>query len=222
MLIFFVYNAVFDSWRSLNRNIMTKYIKNTLLAIAFIPILAMPSAELNIVSNVLQDSNNSLGTVEVLNNEKKFQKELSKKEELRKIQAAKIDGYYAKYNLPLDGHGMQFVLVAEKYGLPYNLLPAIAMRESTGGKFACYNNPFGWGSCKIRFNDFNEAIESVGKNLGGANPKTARYYATNDVKKKLYYYNGTVIKGYEDQVIAIMSKIDKIEIETEGIELASK
>lgn len=180
----------------------------------------MTSTELNTVSNVLQDSNNSSSTIEVLDEES--QKELEAKEELQKTQAAKIDAYYAKYNLPLEGHGMQFVLVAEKYGIPYNLLPAIAMRESTGGKFACYNNPFGWGSCKIKFGNFNEAIESVGKNLGGANPRTARYYATDSVKKKLYYYNGTVIKGYEDQVIAIMSKIDKMKIEVEDIELASK
>ena len=127
--------------------------------------------------------------------------------------------------MPLEGYGMQFVLVAEKYGIPYNLLPAVAMRESTGGKFACYNNPFGWGSCKIKFSDFDEAIESVGKNLGGANPRTARYYATTDVEKKLYYYNGTVIKGYEDQVIAIMEKINNTSINPDAdtnIELASK
>lgn len=197
----------------LNRNIMIKNIQNTLLAMAFIPIFAMSSSGLNIVSSVLVESNQSTSTKEILINEENSKQELTKKEKERKLQAAKIDAYYNKYNLPLAGYGEQFVMVAEKYGIPYNLLPAVAMRESTGGKFACYNNPFGWGSCKIKFNNFNEAIESVGKNLGGANPNTARYYARESVKDKLYYYNGTVIEGYEDQVIAIMGMIDRMDVD---------
>lgn len=199
----------------LNRNIMIKNIQNTLLAMAFIPIFAMSSSGLNIVSSVLVESNQSTSTKEILINEENSKQELTKKEKERKLQAAKIDTYYNKYNLPLAGYGEQFVMVAEKYGIPYNLLPAVAMRESTGGKFACYNNPFGWGSCKIKFNNFNEAIESVGKNLGGANPNTARYYARESVKDKLYYYNGTVIEGYEDQVIAIMGMIDRMDVDLE-------
>lgn len=205
----------------LNRDIMIKKLHNTLFVLAFIPLLAMTALELNTVSGVSGDVNNSPNTSGVTIKVQKSEKESDEKENLRKIQAAKIDAYYARHSLPLEGYGMQFVLVAEKYGIPYNLLPAVAMRESTGGKFACFNNPFGWGSCKIKFGDFDEAIESVGKNLGGANPRTARYYATTDVKKKLYYYNGTVIKGYEDQVISIMGKIDSMSVDT-GIELASK
>lgn len=204
---------------------MIKKLHNTLLVMAFIPLLAVSALELNTVSNASGEVNNFPNASEVTIKLQKSQKELETKESLRKIQAAKIDAYYAKHNLPLEGYGMQFVLVAEKYGIPYNLLPAVAMRESTGGKFACYNNPFGWGSCKIKFSDFDEAIESVGKNLGGANPRTARYYATTDVEKKLYYYNGTVIKGYEDQVIAIMEKINNTSINPDAdtnIELASK
>ena len=209
----------------LNRNIMTKHIKNTLLAVAFMPILAISNSGLNIVSRVAVESNHSTVAEEVLSISEDTKIELNEKDKLKAIEAAKIDAYYAQHNLPLAGYGMQFVEVAEKYGIPYNLLPAVAMRESTGGKFACYNNPFGWGSCKIKFNNFNEAIESVGKNLGGANPNTARYYARESVKDKLYYYNGTIIKGYEDQVIAIMGMIDRMDIkesELENLELASK
>ena len=70
----------------------------------------------------------------------------------REAKAAKIDAYFAQYDLPLAGHGMQMVLSAEKNGLDWRLLPALAMRESTGGKFICKdsNNPYGWGSCKIQ------------------------------------------------------------------------
>jgi len=82
------------------------------------------------------------------------------------------------------------------------------MRESTGGKFAYNNNPFGWGSAKIKFSNFDDAIETVGKNLGGANSKTSSFYSTPSLRKKLWYYNGSVIKGYEDQVMGIMDTID--------------
>ncbi len=127
-------------------------------------------------------------------------------------QAAKIDKYFSDRDLPLSGYGLKLVVAAEKYDLDWNLLPAIAMRESTGGKFACHNNPFGWGSCSIKFKDFDEAIEVLARNLGGANKKTAGYYAGVSTAKKLYYYNGTVIKSYPAEVMAIMKTIEKIEI----------
>jgi hypothetical protein len=72
---------------------------------------------------------------------------------------------------------------------------------------------FGWGSCKLHnFHSYEEAIEAIGKNLGGANPNTARYYAGKSNKEKLYHYNGTVVPEYPDEVLAIMKKI---EVETE-------
>lgn len=188
---------------------MIKNLQNTLLVMAFIPILAVSSIGLNTVPLASSSDNNTLDTKENTIIDSDIQKE-------REIKAQKIDSYFKERSMPLEGHGMQFVLVAEKYGLPYNLLPAISVRESSGGKHYINNNPFGWGSAKIKFSDFNEAIEVVGKNLGGGNPKTARYYGTTDVKKKLYYYNGTVIKGYEDEVISIMNKIDKTKTETDN------
>lgn len=178
---------------------------------AFIPLLAMPTFELNTVSSETAGSNNTIVSIEK-------EKDI---DEARKAKAEKINTYFKERSMPLEGYGMQFVLVAEKYGLPYNLLPAISIRESSGGKRLMNNNPFGWGGAKIKFSDFNEAIEVVGRNLGGANPKTARYYAFTDIEKKLYYYNGTVIDGYEDQVIAIMNKIHKTDINKEVL-LAEK
>ncbi len=136
---------------------------------------------------------------------------------LRKEQetnAAKIDAYYAKYDLPLEGHGMKMVLAAEKYDLDPFLLPALAMRETTGGKFACHKNPFGYGSCKIKFKDFDEAIETVAKSLGGENPKTARYYKKDmDVKKLLQVYNPpSIVANYATEVMGIMKKIDQMPV----------
>ena len=128
----------------------------------------------------------------------------------RESKAAKIDAYYAQYGLPLAGHGMQMVIAAEEHGLDYRLLPALAMRESTGGKFACKNNPFGFGSCKIGYTSFDEAIETVAGHIGGDNPKTAKYYDGKDTIGILKAYN-SVIPAYTKEIFSIMSKIDKMD-----------
>jgi hypothetical protein len=67
------------------------------------------------------------------------------------------------------------------------------------------NNPFGWGSAKIPFKDFGEAITVVTDNLCGKNPNTARYYKDTSVDKKLWYYNGSVEPTYPGEVKAIMA-----------------
>ena len=132
--------------------------------------------------------------------------EVEQKQDLR---ATKVDAYFAKRNMPLEGYGDQFIAVADKYDVDWRLLPAIAVRESTGGKFLLNNNPFGWGSCKIPFKDFNEAIEVVGMHLSGNHESTARYYKDNDVQEKLYWYNGTVLPSYPDEVMSIMRMFEE-------------
>ena len=90
-------------------------------------------------------------------------------------RADAIDAYFAERDMPLEGAGAKMVEEAEKNDIDWRLLPAIAMRESTGGKFECKkvsNNAFGWGSCKIGFKSNNEAIEVVARNLGGNKPNT--------------------------------------------------
>lgn len=168
---------------------------------AFIPIFAMPGAI---------DINNISTNTEALSKEQTVEVNIQNE---RDIRAAKIEKYFSDRSMPLSDHAMDFVLTAEKYGIDWKLLPAIAIRESSGGKNACYNNPFGWGSCKIKFNSYEEAIETLGRNLGGANPKTARYYANNTSLQKLYYYNGTVVPSYPKEVLKIMDKIDAVQLE---------
>jgi hypothetical protein len=140
--------------------------------------------------------------------------EEQKLQDEREAKAAKIDAYFAKYDLPLAGHGMHFVLVAEKNELDPYLLPAIAMRESTGGKFIIKKNmnPFGWGSGTIKFQDFDEAIDTVGRHIGGMDPdlKTSRYYANKTTEQKLKAYN-SVIPAYTKEIFSIMAKIENTE-----------
>ncbi len=126
-------------------------------------------------------------------------------------QADAINAYFGSRNLPLEGTGLKMALEAEKNGIDWRLLPAIAMRESTGGKFACKkvtHSFFGWGSCEINFKSDKDSIEIVAKNLGGNNPNTARHYANKSTKEILLKYNPpSVVLHYADQVIKIMNSI---------------
>lgn len=123
-----------------------------------------------------------------------------------------IDAYFAKRHMPLAGYGSIFVKVADTYKIDWRLLPAIAVRESSGGLHACGFNAFGWGSCKHKnFTSFDDAIETVGRNLGGENPATARYYSGKSVRQILNAFNPPSIEPhYTDQVIAIMNAFGPI------------
>lgn len=122
-------------------------------------------------------------------------------------RASRIDAYFAKYKMPLKGYGAKFIEVADKNGMDWRLLPAIAVQESTGGKHMCYNNPFGWGSCKIKFDSLEKAIEEVGLNLSGNDIATSRYYGGGKtIHQILWAYNGTVNSKYPGAVQNIMKK----------------
>jgi len=101
---------------------------------------------------------------------------------------------------------------AEKNNIEWTLIPAIAIKESTGGKFACDHNPFGWGSCKIEFRSWNHAIEVIANNLGGNNPNTARYYKGTSTKEKLHHYNGSVIPTYTGEILEFMELIENQDV----------
>lgn len=136
----------------------------------------------------------------------------------REVKAAKINAYFTKYNMPLAGSGMDMVLAAEKYGLDWRMIPAIAIRESTGGRFACKRfpeNAWGWHSCKSGLGGSTEtAIELIAQHLSGSHPRTARYYASKTtVRQKLQTYNPpSVVPTYADEVISLMNRIEGIKL----------
>jgi len=140
---------------------------------------------------------------------------LSQKENIQiqtlKAQAEAIDAYFDARNMPLAGTGMKMAEEAEKNSIDWRLLPAIAVRESTGGKAACKkarHNFFGWGSCKISFDSDEHAIERVALNLGGNNPNTEHYYSGKTTKEILKKYNPpSIVPRYAEQVLSIMNAI---------------
>lgn len=130
-------------------------------------------------------------------------------------EAAKIDAYFKQYNMPLAGYGMEMVTQADKYGIDPFLMPAIAVRESTGGLHQCKSvsySPFGFGSCKISFSSYNDAIDTLAENLGGANPATADAYKGKSTKQILYSYN-SVKPGYYDSIIGIENAITATQVQ---------
>lgn len=77
---------------------------------------------------------------------------------------------FEKYNSPMLGSEAELIRIAEKYGLDWTLLAAIAGTESSFGKRmpdGCLN-PYGWGiygSNRLCFKSFPEAAEAVAKGL---------------------------------------------------------
>ncbi len=92
---------------------------------------------------------------------------------LHQIDYIKVDrvktlqNFFKKYNSPLELNAETFIKVADQYNIDYKILPAIACVESTCAKFYIKENynPFGWGSGKIQFSSFDEAIEKIAKGL---------------------------------------------------------
>ncbi|MFA6520681.1 MAG: hypothetical protein WCT44_03690 [Candidatus Paceibacterota bacterium] len=138
-----------------------------------------------------------------------------------KAKAEAIDAYFRERDMPLVGTGLKMAEEAEKNGLDWRLLAAIAVRESTGGKFECKkvpNNPFGWGSCKIGFKSDDHAIETVARNLGGNNPNTAYHYDDKTTVQILRAYNPpSIVPRYAEQVINIMNDIGELEANKDSI-----
>lgn len=152
-------------------------------------------------------------TFAILDNKKEVAVETSTittlEDTIRNEKAEAIDAYFTKYDVPLKGYGMKFVTEAEENDIDWRLLPAIAMRESTGGKHACKkvpNSVFGYGSCKLSFGSIDESIEIVARSLGGNNPKTAHYYDDKTTLQILRKYN-SIIPNYPNQVVKIMKMI---------------
>jgi hypothetical protein len=78
--------------------------------------------------------------------------------------------FFAKYKSPLEPYAPDIIVAADRYGLDYRLLPAIAMQESNLCRRVIpdSHNCWGWGiyGTKVtKFNNFPEAIETISKTL---------------------------------------------------------
>jgi hypothetical protein len=181
-------------------------IKNVLQSFVVFPMFAMtmPLASLGAVGSITANIEAITSEVSVIT---------TQENEARKAKADAIDNYFASKDAPLSGYGMKFVTEAEKNNLDWRLLPAIAMRETTGGKFACKNpnapyNNFGWHSCKKGFSSVDESIEYISMTLGGNNERARHYKEGMTSEQILKKYNpDSIVPGYSKQVMKIMDTI---------------
>ncbi len=191
---------------------MTKKITKLVHSFIAIPILAfsLPSATLpsGITLNFASQFNTGTAIVE------------DNTLDLTEYRAQLIDDYFTAKKVPMAGYGKDLVEAADKYDIDWRLLPALAMRESTGGKFACGGklsaewNPWGWNSCKGKgFSSMEESIEMLAKHISGNHEKTARYYKDKGTKAILQTYNPpSVVPTYAKEVMGIMDKIAPVQM----------
>lgn len=143
----------------------------------------------------------------------KAEDEEKEKELILSKKAEIIDNYYKTRNMPLYGYGRKMVEEAEKNDIDWRLIPAISVIETTGGRHLCKNpkagnNPFGWGSCKIGFKSFDEAIEKIALNLGGNNPKTAHHYDGKTTLEIINKYNPpSIVPDYSKKIFKVMNTL---------------
>lgn len=111
-----------------------------------------------------------LEEIEVLGNTKQSVLGVSTDEVLKDERVAILKSFFRQHNSPLYDHAEFIVKTADKYGLDFKLLPAIAMQESNVCRVIPNNsyNCWGWGiygGQVTRFSSYPEAIDTVARGL---------------------------------------------------------
>jgi hypothetical protein len=121
-------------------------------------------------------------------------------------EVLKIKNYLNLRGAPLAAEAETFVRIADKYDLPYNLMPAISVIESNGGKAAYrpYNYAgMGGQGAAMTFNSWEQAIEKHAKILKfGYFDKGAN---TPEKIEKFYCYQ---CPTWGEKVTLVMNNID--------------
>jgi len=124
--------------------------------------------------------------------------------EVADIRVAKIKAYLSQRAAPLADYAKDFVAAADAYGIDYNIVAAISVIESEGGKhtFKPYN-AWGWG--KIGFSSWEEGIWTVSKGI-------SKYYAKGMTTPRSisYSYCPPTANSWAAKVQGVMNKIESM------------
>jgi len=125
-------------------------------------------------------------------------------------RAAQMRVVLAKYKSPMIGLENVLIQTAEKYGLDWTLMAAIAGTESSFGKRMAKNcnNPYGWGiygDNKLCFKSLEDSIEGVASGL-------ANKYNISSIESIARTYNTVSTDGWISHTKFFMNKIKTAEI----------
>jgi len=126
------------------------------------------------------------------------------------LRADQMRVVLTKYNSPMLGLENILIQTAEKYGLDWTLLAAIAGTESSFGKHMPHEciNPYGWGiygDHKLCFSSFEAAIEGVASGL-------AKKYNISTLESIARTYNTVSTDGWISHTRFFINKIKTAEI----------
>jgi hypothetical protein len=123
--------------------------------------------------NLFLDSNNLLKSpIDTYHSEGKAKVVIASSIERNDGRSVIVDNFLSRHRSPMQGMGSTFVFVADKYGIDWKLLPAIAFQESNLGKKIPKNsyNAWGWAvytgaNSGAAFDSWESAIETVARGI---------------------------------------------------------
>lgn len=118
------------------------------------------------------------------------------------LRVSKLGAYLEARRSPVAHLAPVFVDIADRNGLDWRLLPALAVVESGAGKACKNHNLFGWESGRRKFLSPEHAISTVAETLGNS-----ENYRSKTLKAALRRYN-PARSTYPQHVINTMRKID--------------
>lgn len=117
-----------------------------------------------------------------------------------------LRSFLAAKDSPVEHLAEDFLIVADRYGLDWRLLPSIAFLESSAGKVHRNNNIFGWNNANTRFASIREGIYYVGARLG-----EGEIYRGKSMAQKLARYNP--YDHYAPAVLRVADHLARLERE---------
>lgn len=113
----------------------------------------------------------------------------------------KLNRFFDHYKCKEPRYVNEYLASADKYKIPYTLLPAISVLESTCGQHQLYSNWWGFWSDRQGFPSVSFGIDFVSSQLN-----SGRYYAGKTINGKLHAYNPN--PSYALKVQLLINQID--------------
>lgn len=137
--------------------------KKTFILLRILLVIAFSAMPINVSDNVFRAYAQSTKANESIELENKLK--LNPISMDKRVEA--LENVFNKYNSPLAPLSASYVQIADKNGVDWKLLPAIAGLESSFGQFLMPEsyNGYGWGGGYIYFDSWEEGIDTITRAL---------------------------------------------------------